>query len=308
MGAAPIISSARYNRGMEGAVYILGAGSIGLLLATHLAGQRQVRLLRRAGAAAATAAFVLEQEGRRRELRLEQLGCDAVTSPIDELIVCTKAYDALSALESLRPQLGSAKVLLMQNGMGSQDEIAAVFPELRLHAACSTEGAFRPDPGTVVHAGRGITRIGALQGPPHAWSEMLDGAGLAAETVADIHWHLANKLRVNALINPLTVRYHCRNGQLLTHPQAVVEMRRLGEEADAVLAAAGFTFPEAAAELATTVARATAANVSSMAQDARAGRRLEIDHINGYLVRLGAEHGVPAPAHAAICRALTGLP
>ena len=43
---------------------------------------------------------------------------------------------------------------------------------------------------------------------------------------------------------------------------------------------------------------------SSMANDLTAGRRLELESLNGAVVRLGAEHGVPTPYNFAIYAAL----
>jgi 2-dehydropantoate 2-reductase len=48
------------------------------------------------------------------------------------------------------------------------------------------------------------------------------------------------------------------------------------------------------------VIRATAANYSSMLQDLRAGRGTEIKYITGYLLRIAARHGVPAPHNRAL--------
>lgn len=276
---------------------------MGLLLAGHLQRLLPVVLLRRAGTARSTLELALQDKERRERCLLEQVGTDLATAPIRQLIVCTKAYDAAAAVESVRRCLATdTRILLMQNGMGSQQAVAAAFPELSVYAASSTEGAYRPAPDTVVHAGRGITRIGRLQGAAHDWTALFKAAGLAAETAEPIEWHLANKLRVNALINPLTVLYRCRNGELLANPAAYRRMAALGMETDAVLAAAGYRFEEPALAVAEQVARATAANYSSMYQDAHAGRRLEIDYINGYLSRLGRELGVPTPAHDAIGR------
>ena len=44
-----------------------------------------------------------------------------------------------------------------------------------------------------------------------------------------------------------------------------------------------------------------------MAQDIRKGRRTEIDAMNGYIARKGAEIGVPAPSHAKLAEIVTRI-
>jgi 2-dehydropantoate 2-reductase len=282
-------------------IHILGAGSIGLLLAAHLSGQHEVVLLRRPGAARPrTLPVTLRGMNSNRHLTLQQYPVDALAAPPSLLIVCTKAYDALPALQALAARVEGCQLLLMQNGMGSQQRIAEAFPRANVYAASSTEGAYRPAPGEVVHAGRGMTRIGRLQGEHFDWAGLFAGAGLAAELAEPIEWHLANKLRINALINPLTVLHRCRNGALLEIPEALAQMNTLGEEADRVLAAAGYRFAQSSFAAAAAVAHSTATNFSSMYQDATAERRLEVDYINGYLVRLAERLGIAAPHHSGV--------
>lgn len=286
---------------MTDPIHILGAGSIGLLLAARLAPVADTVLVRRPGRYPPQRDLIL-QEGLTQQRRLiPQLGSDALPDPVRRLIVCTKAYDALPALQQLGAQLpADVRLLLMQNGMTSQEDILAAFPHASIYAASSTEGAYRSGPDCVVHAGRGNTHIGWLQGAKEDWVGLLRRAGLASEPADPIRWRLANKLRVNALINPLTVLHDCRNGELLERPAALAAMRRLGAEADAVLAAAGYRFEDSAFEQASEVARRTASNVSSMLQDARAGRRLELEAITGYLLQLATRYGAPAPEHQAL--------
>ncbi len=284
-------------------IHILGAGSIGLLLAMRLSAHQEVRLIRRPGQAPSRPSYRLtEGEGCRTQALLSIAPEDV--QQVRKLIVCTKAYDALAALRPLKALLGDAHVLLMQNGMGSQEEVAANIPSLSLHAASSTEGAYRRGSLEVVHAGRGLTYIGKLSGQDHPWAATFTTAGLEAEAVPDIKRYLFDKLRVNALINPLTALYRCRNGELLTHAEAYPRMQALGQETDAILEAAGYRFSTPALAAAEAVARRTAANYSSMYQDAQAGRRLEIDYINVYLVRLAERLGRKAAAHRRICEDL----
>ena len=275
------------------------------MLAAHLSPVAPVILIARPRRLAAELSFRLRDEQGTRAITLPQCSPSTPGPAVKRLIVATKAQDALPAVESVAPSLADdCALLLMQNGMGSQEAIVARFPGLSIHAASSTEGAYREAPDTVVHAGRGITRIGLLNGATVDWVGLFRAAQLEAEPVERIEWHLANKLRINCLINPLTVVYDCRNGALLEDAHALDQMRKLGEQADAVLSAAGFTFTEPAFDAACTVARATAANRSSMLQDARAGRRTELDYMTGYLLRLAERYGFDADEHRALYREL----
>jgi len=286
-------------------VHILGAGSIGLMVAAYLSRISPVVLIRRPGCPEGELRFRLREADTETAVTLPQRPADTLEGPVRRMLLCTKAQDALSAVEATADKLAAdAALLLMQNGMGSQEAIVRRFPALSVYAASTTEGAYRPEPDTVVHAGRGITRVGRLGGPNFDWTALFRAAGFDAETAEPIQWHLANKLRVNALINPLTVVYNCLNGELLERPDAVDRMRRLGEEADRLLGAAGYAFDTSAFAEAVRVARATAANRSSMLQDARAGRTLEVDYITGYLLSLAGTHGLSVPAHQALYRRL----
>lgn len=108
------------------------------------------------------------------------------------------------------------------------------------------------------------------------------------------------------MINPLTAVFDCKNGELFIHGAVVKMMRLLLQEASQVLlslpelrvAADGddeieirFSTQELEIKV-LDVAGKTAANTSSMLQDVRAGRKTEIDYINGWIVRKGKELGM----------------
>lgn len=81
--------------------------------------------------------------------------------PIQRLLLACKAYDAEEAASSVAHRLaGNAELLLLQNGLGSQQAVAARLPRSRCLFASSTEGAFRDGDFRVVFAGRGHTWLG----------------------------------------------------------------------------------------------------------------------------------------------------
>lgn len=127
------------------------------------------------------------------------------------------------------------------------------------------------------------------------------------------------KLTINAVINPLTVIFDCRNGALFTEARVVALVERLITEISNVVRAvvssslqgqqqpidddAGVVAELDAERLRAVVfdvGRRTAGNISSMRQDRLAGRTTEIDYINGYVVAQGVKHSVPCPLNARI--------
>ena len=269
--------------------HVLGAGSLGGLWAARLAlAGLPVRLLlrdrQRLAQYAAAGGLTFEQDGRRQTLPLPAQALEA-REPIHRLLLASKAYDAAAAARSLAPRLAmDAEVILLQNGLGSQDEVAALLPQARCIFASSTEGAFRRADFHVVFAGSGHTWLGTLPpSPPPGWLGELAQAGIPASWTADILARLWRKLALNCAINPLTVLHGCRNGGLQAHADEVAAL--CGELAE-LLVASGQA--EAAAGLQAEVAKviaATAANYSSMYQDVAAGRRTEIAYLLGHACR-----------------------
>lgn len=96
-----------------------------------------------------------------------------------------------------------AELVLLQNGLGSQDEVAEQVPRARCIFASSTEGAFREDDWRVRFAGQGFNWLGDPANPtmPH-WYDELAEAAIPAEWTVDINTRLWRKLALNCAINP----------------------------------------------------------------------------------------------------------
>jgi 2-dehydropantoate 2-reductase len=284
---------------MSSTWHILGAGSLGTLWACRLArAGKAVRLILRdaerlADYQAAGGLTLVEQDlGSHYAIPAET---GAAAGPIHRLLVACKAYDAAPAVARLAPRLGAgAELVLLQNGLGSQDEVAEQVPHARCVFASSTEGAFREADWQVRFAGHGFNWLGDPANPSvPSWFDDLQQAGIPAQWSPDILGRLWRKLALNCAINPLTVLHDCPNGGLLGH---LAEVDALCDELAELLRRCGQ--PDAASGLHEDVQRvilATAANYSSMYQDVRHARRTEIHYLLGHACRAGKRHGLALP-------------
>lgn len=279
--------------------HVLGAGSLGTLWATRLAraGLPVKLILRdtaRLQAYQAAGGLTLVEQGEAQRYAIPGETVDS-GGPINRLLVACKAYDAESAVAQLAPRLApNAELILLQNGLGSQDAVAACVPQARCIFASSTEGAFRDDDWRVVFAGHGYTWLGDASHPtPPIWLDDLSAAGIPHEWSTDILTRLWRKLALNCAINPLTVLHDCHNGGLQQHH---CEVATLCAELSELLERCGQ--PAAAHNLQQEVERviqATAANYSSMYQDVANQRRTEISYLLGHACAVASRHQLVLP-------------
>ncbi|KAF2482161.1 ketopantoate reductase PanE/ApbA C terminal-domain-containing protein [Neohortaea acidophila] len=124
------------------------------------------------------------------------------------------------------------------------------------------------------------------------------------------------KLVANSVVNPLTALLDNRNGALLYNFALTRTMRLLLAETSHVIT----HLPELRGlpgleqrfsterleTLVVGVANKTKDNISSMLADVRAGRKTEIEYINGYIVKRGEELGVKCLVNYAIMQTVIG--
>lgn len=288
-------------------VHVLGPGALGLLWAAKLSSRQTIRLLGRQEGIS-TLRFTLHDGDLSYRMALpyhpvRRLGSE--TEAINTVLVFTKSDDTLPALLSLQPYLTpSAMIVLFQNGIGSHLAVAEAFPDCVVFAAVTTEGANRRDPLSVVHAGRGITRVGALFPERVRAADLADclallkGSDLKIEPVVDIRKSLWTKLAINCAINPFTAILSCPNGEITESYLFRSLWPTLKAELVELLGLAGYPVPANELEASVMdVVQRTAHNRSSMLQDSLAGRRTEIDAINGFAWRTLAEKGRPHAAN-----------
>ena len=191
--------------------------------------------------------------------------------------------------------------LTLQNGVGNLQVIAGIVGAERALLGSTTQGATLLGPGRARHAGAGPTHLATrpdIAARVKELQTLFRSAGLEthlADNVDNLVW---GKLIVNVGINALTAILRVPNGALADLPAARAMLERAVVEAVAVVRARRITLPyENPVERVVGVARATAANRSSMLQDVLRGAPTEIGVINGAIVREGDRVGVATPVN-----------
>ena len=221
----------------------------------------------------------------------------------DLILICVKSFHTKQAVEQIKPLLGeNTKILTLQNGMGNIEIIAELAGENRVIGGVTSEGATLIDTGKIRHAGRGETIIGTIDGKTpvemRSIREVFNKVGFQTKMSRDIKSLVWSKLIINVGINALTAITRLPNGKLPEFEgtkrilrDAVTEAVRVAKRKRIKLI---YDDPLAKVEA---VCEGTAVNLSSMLQDILRKKRTEIDYINGVIVRLGQELGIPVPTN-----------
>ena len=289
-----LINPSELNHRVSKHIVIIGHGAIGLLWAHSLiASGHQVTLLSRRQTLPNSKQQFITMDG---EVIINDLTFShGFPIVCDLVLVTTKAYQVHSALS---PHLKSISVpiILLHNGMGAIDTLA-IESRHQVILATTTHGALK-NRNTLTHTGLGNTIIGNYQNTDkqvlQQWQHLLNDALANVEIHSNIKQPLLLKLAINCVINPLTALHQCKNGDLLGitfQPQ----IDKLVAELQQVISKLDPAWPHDEISLKKTimeVAKATADNYSSMAQDIKYQRRTEIEFINGYLISKGRQLGI----------------
>jgi 2-dehydropantoate 2-reductase len=233
----------------------------------------------------------------------------------DFVLVCTKSYDSALAAQDLADhpdRIGmAARLVLFQNGWGNAEIFSLHFPPQRIYSARVITGFHRHKPNEVevtVHAD--AIHIGSLFAADLATigplCRSIGEGGIPCERTETVGKDLWAKMLYNCALNPLGAILKVPYGLLADHATTRELMDRIIEEVFAVMTAAGHrTHWGSAAEFIRLfyerLVPDTAGHRSSTLQDISAGRRTEIDALNGAVLSLADQHGIATPYNRAVC-------
>jgi 2-dehydropantoate 2-reductase len=221
------------------------------------------------------------------------------------VLFCVKTTDNAATASALAPLLGpGALVVSMQNGVDNAEQIRAASGIDALSAVVYVAASV-PEPGRVKHVGRGDLVVGPRNPQSERFAALFERAGVACRISDNIAGELWTKLTWNCALNAVSALGRAKYGQIAASPDARKLVEAAVYELLAVAKAAnihppGFEDPQVAIAGSFKIATQMAEALSSTAQDMNRGKRTEIDSLNGYIVRRGAELGVATPVNHAL--------
>ena len=216
------------------------------------------------------------------------------SKPPDLVLLTVKSYDTEEAARSLRELIAPQTVVLcLQNGIDNHEIAGSVLGKHRVHAAVIYVGARISEAGTIEHVSRGEI---ILPDELSALIPVFEQAGIPAKTTDNILGMVWSKLLLNASCNALGMICGVSFGALAASPEMREVISGAVNEVVSIAEAKGIRIPgENYAKQVLETAEGLGVGLSSMLQDYRAGKRIEIEALNGVVVRLGKELGIPTP-------------
>ncbi|MDX2471218.1 MAG: 2-dehydropantoate 2-reductase [SAR324 cluster bacterium] len=217
----------------------------------------------------------------------------------DFILITTKA----SGRVDLQNWIGSVAacgcpIVLLQNGIFIEKAYAEVFPKNSILGGIVRIGASRKEPGVIEHHHRGELVLGAFTGGKSAaaitLSEIFESGGVHCEISTHLELERWNKLVWNASFNPLSVIL----GGIKTDELIAKHTDKLIAIMNEILLAAkkfGCSVPDDLPQKNIELTKTWAPYETSMLQDFKAGRPLEIEPILGNLLVAAKAVGLNLP-------------
>ena len=280
-------------------IAVMGAGAVGcyyggmLARAGHavtLIGRPQhVEAVRRDG-------LLLDTQSFRTHVPMQASTDASAVAGAGLVLFCVKSTDTESAAMEIRPHLmPEALVITLQNGVDNAERLQALVPQ-EVAAAVVYVATEMAGPGHVKHHGRGELVIAPSKSSEQV-AALLVEAGVPTQISDNVVGSLWAKLILNCAYNALSAISQLPYGRVVQGVGVDAVMRDVVQECLAVARASGVTVPGDTWQAVERIAQTMPSQFSSTAQDLARGKRSEIDHLNGYVMRKGDALGVPAPVN-----------
>jgi 2-dehydropantoate 2-reductase len=290
-------------------ISIIGGGSIGLLCSAyfHSLGDEVTLYTRREEQASEISAkgLTLYKNGEAYHFSINALPISKFQPQKGLVILAVKQYHLEEVLKLISIKFLEGTLLFLQNGMGHLS-LLEKFKKYNLLIGIVEHGALKTSDHEVIHTGHGKLKIAVYSGEDQYFNSSLEKftqSKFPIEKVNNWYETMANKLVVNAVINPLTAFYRVNNGQLLTNPYFYNNMKDLFNETVSVLK----VNKQEVWNNVEMICGKTAENRSSMLKDIEHGHITEIDAISGYILTEANKQNIKLSLTTFLYRSIKGI-
>lgn len=225
--------------------------------------------------------------------------------PVDLVLVAVKAYDNVTALPLLEPMLGGdTTVLTVQNGVDSSDEVAAIAGEERTLGGTTYIGTALEAPGLIVQTGthRRIVFGEAFGDLPRITDrvnrihEAFAGADIQSYPVGDGRVPIWEKFVFLAALAAFTGAARLPIGPVWSDPFTRAQFLAGSREIEALARAEGVPVAaDVVDRMIPYIDGIPGTMRSSLLIDLQQGKRIEVEALQGAVVRRAAKLGVSTP-------------
>lgn len=231
--------------------------------------------------------------------------------PVEVVLLCVKNYDLLPVIDQIRPLVASdTMIITLQNGVDAPDVVASVFGgDMVLPGLVYCEVGLK-EPGVIVQ-GSPFQRIivgerdGSVSPRAQMFVDACAAAGVEAVLSENVLGALWSKFCFICAMGGVTALTRRPIGPVLADEEGCMLFQAVMEEIYTLALAQGIRFDtDPVAGGMATAARFPDSAKSSMQRDLERGGRLEIESLNGAVVRRGRAFQVATPINQAIYAAL----
>jgi 2-dehydropantoate 2-reductase len=283
-------------------VAVVGAGAVGCFYGAMLArAGHSVTLVGRPQLVEAVKdkGLLLETVKERQNINLAATTRPDAVAGADLVLLCVKSADTKEAARQIAPFLDTTSPLWsLQNGVDNVDTLELVLgrPAVPVAVYVAVEVLA---PGHVKHHGRGDLVVG-LSPRSEEIARAFISAGISVELSDNAIGALWTKLIINCALNALSAITRRPYGMLIGQGGVDDLVRGVIEECLALARASNVSVPADIHQTVASLGTTMAGQLSSTAQDLAKGRKTEIGHLNGFIVRKGRHLGIATPVNQAL--------
>jgi 2-dehydropantoate 2-reductase len=296
-------------------IAVMGAGAIGCYFGARLAAAgEEVHFIARGPQLAAMQARGLTVYSPHGNLHLDKVhATNDPTSigPVDLVLFCLKLWDTDTGAELIKPLLrAETGVYSFQNGIYAEGRLAELLGPQHIIGGYAATPASIVEPGVVRQFGQWCTLgFGEMDNrrTPRvvALLEACQRAKIDSLIEPDIEAALWSKFIFITTHSGATSVCRSTEGPIRSDPWGRQFLAGLASEGEGVARAKGIRIAEHFTEYVMKQIDGLPADAQgSMYTDLQRGARLELEWLNGLMIKIGEEVGVPTPCHRAVMHAL----